>query len=130
MESARPRAVREAARGRAGSSALASSAFFSTCRAFANQNAPIKVLPFQGSYALTTSIFDYFPRISCKRVCCSFVGSGAGIPYCRRANRLHFGRTGAEEETAGRQPDKDRYGMRGIGLVGEQIRRSQWSGGH
>src|SRR6476619_1395100 len=104
MESARPRPVGfEAARGRAGSMVRS----FRRVVAFANQNAPIKVLPFRGSYALTTSIVDHFPRISCERVCCSFGGSGAGIPYCRRANRLHFGRTGTEEETAGRQPDKD-----------------------
>jgi hypothetical protein len=70
--------------------------------AFANQNAPIKVLPFRGSYALTTPIFDHFPRISCKHVCCSFGLGGAGIPYCRRANRLHFGITGTEEKAAGR----------------------------
>ncbi len=88
------------------------------------------MLPFQGSYALTTSISDRFSRISCERVCCSFGGSGAGIPYCRCANRLHFGRTGTQEKTAGREPGKDRYGMRGVGLVREEIRRSQWSGGH
>src|SRR5437868_6892207 len=76
-------------------------AFFSTPCAFANQNAPIKVLPFRESYALTTSISDRFPRVVCERVCCSFGGSGAGIPYRRCTNRLHFGRTRTQEETAG-----------------------------
>jgi hypothetical protein len=49
LEPAHPRAVCEAARGRASSTVLASSAFFSTRWAFANQNAPINVLPFEGS---------------------------------------------------------------------------------
>jgi hypothetical protein len=74
---------------------------FSAWQAFANQTAPIKVLPFRGSYAFTTSISDRFPRISCERLCCSLDSSRAGIPYCRRANRLHFGRTGTEEKAAG-----------------------------
>src|SRR2546423_11607373 len=102
MESARPRAVGcEAARERAGSTCWVLRAFFSTPCAFANQNAPIKVLPFRESYALTTSISDRFPRVVCERVCCSFGGSGAGIPYRRCTNRLHFGRTRTQEETAG-----------------------------
>src|SRR5262245_28630616 len=74
----------------------------SECYAFANQNALIKVLPFQGSYGLTTSISDHFPRVSCKRVCCSFDGSRASISYCRCANGLHSRRTGIQEEAAGR----------------------------
>src|SRR6266478_872600 len=75
---------------------------FSAWEAFANQSAPIKLLPFRGPYAFTTSISDRSPRISCERLCCSFGGSRAGIPYCRCANRLHFGRTGTEEKAAGR----------------------------
>jgi hypothetical protein len=49
MEPACLRAGGEAAQGRAVSTMLGSSASFSACgKPFANQNAPIKVLPFQG----------------------------------------------------------------------------------
>jgi hypothetical protein len=47
----------EAARGRAGSTMLGSRAFFSMPCAFANQDAPIKVLPFQG--ILCTHYVDF-----------------------------------------------------------------------
>ena len=36
----------------------------------------------------------------------------------------------SQGQAAGRQPDKDCHGMRGVGLVRKEIRRSQWSSDH
>src|SRR6266478_10234370 len=65
---------------------------------FANQNAAIKVLPFEGVYALVRSIFYHFLSHFCQRVRCSHGGCGAGVCDCRCTNRLHFGGTRTQEK--------------------------------
>src|SRR6266478_1524335 len=69
-------------------------------RAVANQNALIKVLPFQGVYALVTSVSHHSTGLARKRVRGSPSGGGAGVCDCRCANGLHFGRTRAQEKTS------------------------------
>jgi len=49
---------------------------------FANQNALIKVLRFEGVYAFVTSISHRFLSIFRERVGCSLGGRGASIRYC------------------------------------------------
>src|SRR4051812_34622305 len=52
-------------------------------------------------HAFTTSISYLFGIVSCKHLRCSFANCGSGVFDRRRADRLHFRRTGAEKETAG-----------------------------
>jgi len=49
---------------------------------FANQNAPIKVLRFEGVYAFATSISHRFLSIFRELIGSSLSGRGASVRYC------------------------------------------------
>jgi hypothetical protein len=71
-------------------------------RAFANQNASIKVLRFKGVYAFITSTPHRFFHVSRQRDASPLGCCRRGISYRRCANGLHLGRAGIEEKTASR----------------------------
>src|SRR5437667_10902227 len=94
-------------------------------RAFANQNASIKVLRFEGSYAFDTSFSYRFFRFSRQHDASALRCCRRGVSHCRRTNGLHFGRTGTEEKTPSRQPDENCDCKCGARLGGTQIGRPQ-----
>src|SRR4029434_3416337 len=94
------------------------------CEPFANQNASIKVLRFEGVYAFITSISHRFFCLSRQHGASPLGCCRRGVSHCRCANGLHFGRTGSEEKTASRQPDENRDCKRGARLGGTKIGRS------